>query len=103
MTPELISTTYFINPILLCVYMCIPLFLLGNDSVKSLPIVARQRLRENFTAATCSHAVIEELLDASFSIRSVSYEGKFFPELVALLHKCPQVLVKWVSWTYGAI
>jgi hypothetical protein len=43
MTPEPISAAYFINPISLCVYMCIPLLLLRNDSVKSPPTVARQR------------------------------------------------------------
>jgi hypothetical protein len=38
MAPEPISTTYFINPSHTC--MCIPLSLLGNDSVKTL---TRQR------------------------------------------------------------
>jgi hypothetical protein len=65
MTPD---TSYFIKPISLCVYMCIPLYLLGNGLVK------------NFTAATNTHATIEELLDASYQ-RKV---GLFFPELVRL-------------------
>jgi hypothetical protein len=50
------------------------------------PIVARQRLGKNVTAATNTHETIEELLDVSFSIRSVRYERKvgdqFFPELL---------------------
>jgi hypothetical protein len=49
----------------LCVYVCIP------------PIVARRRLDKNVTAATNTHATIEELLDASFSMLSVSYQGKY--------------------------
>jgi hypothetical protein len=40
------------------------------------PIVARQRLGKNVTAAINTHATIEELLDTSFSMRSVSYQGK---------------------------
>jgi hypothetical protein len=50
------------------------------------PIVARQRLGKNVTAATNTHAKIEELLEASFSMPSVSYQRKvsdyFFPELL---------------------
>jgi hypothetical protein len=60
MAPELISTAYFINP--------------SNQSVS--PIVARQRLGKNVIAATNTHETIEELFDAPFSMRSVSYEGK---------------------------
>jgi hypothetical protein len=56
------------------VYVCAP------------PIVARQRLGKNVTAATNRHATIEELLDASSSMRSMSYQrkvgGLFFPELL---------------------
>jgi hypothetical protein len=36
-------------------------------------MVVRQRLSENVTAVMHTHATIEELLDASFSVRSVSY------------------------------
>jgi hypothetical protein len=43
---------------------------------KNLPIVAKQRLSKNVTAVTNTHAVIEELLDASFSMWSLSYQGK---------------------------
>jgi pyruvate-formate lyase len=40
------------------------------------PIVARQRLCKNVTAATITHATIKELLDASFFVGSVSYQRK---------------------------
>jgi hypothetical protein len=39
-------------------------------------IVARQRLCKNVTAVTNTHTTIEELLDASFSMWPVSYQGK---------------------------
>jgi hypothetical protein len=69
-------------------WLCIPLSLLGNGSVK-IPhivarhrlgknplIVARQRLSKNVIAVTNTHATIEELLDASFSVWPVSYQRK---------------------------
>jgi hypothetical protein len=37
--------------------------------------VARQRLGRNVTAVKNTHAAIEELLDASFSMWLVSYQG----------------------------
>jgi hypothetical protein len=40
------------------------------------PIVPRQWLGRNVTAVTNTHATIEELLDASFSMWPVSYQGK---------------------------
>jgi hypothetical protein len=43
---------------------------LGKNSL----IVARQRLDKKVTAATNTHAATEELLDASFSMRSASYK-----------------------------
>jgi hypothetical protein len=55
----------------------IPLSLLGNGSVKNPPIFAMQRLGRNVTAVTNTHARIEELLDESFSMWPVSYEGKW--------------------------
>jgi hypothetical protein len=57
--PERISAAYFINsfPQAVCVYVY-------------PPIVARQRLGKNVTAARF------ELLAASFSVRSVSYQKK---------------------------
>jgi hypothetical protein len=65
MAPELISTAYFINPSHQSV--CLYVYLL---------IVACQRLGTNVTAVTNTRAAIEELLDASFSMRSVSYQRK---------------------------
>jgi hypothetical protein len=50
------------------------------------PVSARQRLDKNITAATNTQATIEELLDASFSMRSVSFQREvddyFFPEIL---------------------
>jgi hypothetical protein len=43
---------------------------------KNPPIVASQRLGRNVTAVTNAHATIEELLDMSFSMWPVSYQGK---------------------------
>jgi hypothetical protein len=48
----------------LCVCVCVS------------PIAARQRLGRNVTAVMNTHATIEELLDASFSVWPVSYQGK---------------------------
>jgi hypothetical protein len=63
MTPESISTAYFINPShqSVCLYVY-------------SPIVVKQRLGKNVTAATNSQAIIEELLNVSFfyAIRVVS-------------------------------
>jgi hypothetical protein len=56
--PEPISTAYFMNPSHQPVYT---------------PIVARQRLGRSVTAATNTHATIDEFLDASFFMRSMSY------------------------------
>jgi hypothetical protein len=38
------------------------------------PIVDKQRLSEHVPVTTNAHATIEELLDAVFSMRSVSYK-----------------------------
>jgi hypothetical protein len=53
-----------------------PLSLLGNRSVKKSLTVARQRLGRNITAVTNTHATIEELLNASFSVWPMLYQGK---------------------------
>jgi hypothetical protein len=47
-----------------CICMCIPLFLLGKRSVKTLP------------QAKNTLSTIQEFLNASFSMRSVSYQNK---------------------------
>jgi hypothetical protein len=56
MAPESISTAYFIN---LCLYVY-------------PPTTARQCLGKNVTMAMNTHATIVELLDASFSMWSMS-------------------------------
>jgi hypothetical protein len=43
---------------------------------KNPPIVASQRLCRYVTPVTNTHATIEELLDASFSVWPMSYQGK---------------------------
>jgi hypothetical protein len=52
----------------------------------SPPMVARKRPGKNVTAATKTQATVEELLDLSFSMRSVPYQrnvgGHFFLELL---------------------
>jgi hypothetical protein len=52
------------------------------------PAVDRQRLGKNIPAPTNRNAVIKELLDAVFSIRSVSYQRKvgeyFFSEFFVI-------------------
>jgi hypothetical protein len=63
--PEPISTAYFIDPFRESVCLYVYPF-----------IVARQRLGKNITVATNTQATIEELLDAKFSTRFVSYQMK---------------------------
>jgi hypothetical protein len=53
-----------------------PLIVATERLGKNPPIVARQRLDRNVTAVTNTRAAIEELLDASFSMWPVSYQGK---------------------------
>jgi hypothetical protein len=45
-----------------------PLIIAKQRLDKNPPIVTRQRLSRNVTAVTNTHATIEELLDASFSM-----------------------------------
>jgi hypothetical protein len=52
-----------------------PLIVARNGSVKS-PIVAWKRLGRNVTAVKNTHATIEELLDALFSMWPMSYQGR---------------------------
>jgi hypothetical protein len=60
----------------LCVCLCIPPIVARQQLGKNPPIVARQRLGKNVTAVTNTHATIEKLLGASFSVWPVSYQGK---------------------------
>jgi hypothetical protein len=53
----------------LCVCVCVSPPIVAKQRLgKNPPIVARQRLGKNVTAVTNTHATIEELLDASFSM-----------------------------------
>jgi hypothetical protein len=72
----------------LCVCLCIPPFVasqqLGKNPLvvtrqrldKNPLIVARQGLGRNVTAVTNTHVTIKELLDASYLMWPVSYQGK---------------------------
>jgi hypothetical protein len=77
MAHEPISTAYFINPShqSVCLY-------------EYPTLVARQQLGKNVTAAMNTQGTIGELLNTSFSMRSVSYQRKvgdyFFPERLVL-------------------
>jgi hypothetical protein len=65
MAPNPISMAYFINS--------------SHQSVRLYvypPIVARQRLGKNVTAATNTYGTIKKLLDESFSMMSVSCQSK---------------------------
>jgi hypothetical protein len=77
MVPDPISMAYFTNfshrPVRLYVY---PLIVARQRIGKNAPIVTRERLGKNVTVATNTHATIEEMLDASFCVRSVSFQGK---------------------------
>jgi hypothetical protein len=53
-----------------------PLMVAGQRFGKNPLVVARKRLGKNVTAVTNTHATIEELLDASFSMWPVTYQGK---------------------------
>jgi hypothetical protein len=71
-----------------CVCLCIPVIVARQRLDKNYLIVARQRLGKNalivarqwigrhFIAITNTHTTLEELLDASFSMWPVSYQGK---------------------------
>jgi hypothetical protein len=51
--------------------------IIARQRLSKIPlIVARLRLGINVTAVTNTHATIEELLDALFSMWSASYQGK---------------------------
>jgi hypothetical protein len=54
-----------------------PLIVARQRLGKYPPIVAMQRLGRNVTAVTNTHATIEQLLDAPFSMWPVLYQGKY--------------------------
>jgi hypothetical protein len=79
MAPQPITMAYFINPShqFVCLYMH-PLILARKRLGKNPPSVARQWLGKNDIAATNrpTRATTEKLLDAWFSMLSMSYQGK---------------------------
>jgi hypothetical protein len=56
--------------------LCIPLIVARQRLGECPLIVAIQRLGRKVTAVTNTYRTIEELLDASFSMWPVSYQGK---------------------------
>jgi hypothetical protein len=87
--PKPISTAELTNPShqSVCLYMYPPIAArqrLGKNPRivarqrlgKNPPIDTRKRLGRNVTAVTNTHAIIEEMLVASFSMCPVSYQGK---------------------------
>jgi hypothetical protein len=64
MAPNPISLAYYISPSHHSVSVCVS------------PVVAEQRLGKIVTVATDTHMIIEDLLDASFSMWFVSYQRK---------------------------
>jgi hypothetical protein len=60
-------------------FLCVSVYppIVARQRLGKNPLtVARQRLGRNVTAVTNTHATIEELLDASFSMWPLSYQGK---------------------------
>jgi hypothetical protein len=88
MATQLVSTAYFISLAHHFVFLCVFLLsFLGNVSVKFIPPpTARQRFGKHVHAATNAQVITEALLEASFSMLSVSYQRNvgyyFFPELL---------------------
>jgi hypothetical protein len=67
--------TYEITLLSLCV--CVSPPIVARQGLGKNPlIVARQRLGRNVTTVMNTHATIEELLDVSFSMWPMSYQGK---------------------------
>jgi hypothetical protein len=60
---------------LVAVCVCIPSIVARQRLAKNPRIVARQRLGRNVNAVTNTHGTIEKLLNVSFSIWPVSYQG----------------------------
>jgi hypothetical protein len=71
-----IEYAYEITLLCVCVCLCILPIVAWQRLGKNHLIVARQRLGRNVTAVTNTLTTIEKLLDASFSMWPVSYQGK---------------------------
>jgi hypothetical protein len=88
MAPEPVWTACVIN----LAYQCVFFYM----------YVARQGLGKSVTAAANTLIRVEELFDASSSMRYVSYQGKvselFFPELLlGALEHCERIVIKTVN------
>jgi hypothetical protein len=66
-----------------------PLIVARQRFGKNPAIVAMKRLGRSVAVVTNTHATIEELLDASYSMWPLSYQGKlgdqFFPKRLVIL------------------
>jgi hypothetical protein len=61
-----------------CVCVCVSSLIVARQRLGKNPLmVGSQRLGRNVTVVTNTHVTIEELLDASFSMWPVSYQGKY--------------------------
>jgi hypothetical protein len=73
--PHLNGVLHKFLPLVCVSNMCIPLIVSSNGSVNTFP---RQRIR----------AAIEELLDTSFSLRSVSYQRRVYRFVCVSCYRC---------------
>jgi hypothetical protein len=72
-----LSVCLFIPPIIARQLLVKNSLIIARQRLSKKPlIVARQQLGRYVTAVTNTHATIEELLDASFSMWPVPYQGK---------------------------
>lgn len=121
MTPKLTSTVYFINPISVCI--CIPLSLLGNSSLKTLPLqpvyINNRKIIERFNffirAMSCQRKVDEQFFPEllvyfvpfsfflSFSeMNQVGFEYLVLKCLMAtsfLIGFCRKLFYEFITWT----
>jgi hypothetical protein len=59
------------------VFVCVSPIAARERLRKNSPIVSRQRLGKHVSTATNTQEIIGDLLDAPFSMRTVSYQGKY--------------------------
>jgi hypothetical protein len=78
----------------------VSLSLLSNGFVKIQLLLLGKIQYKNVTASTITHATIEELLDMSFYITSVSYEGKYTIESPASHRGGPGSNPGLVMWDF---
>jgi hypothetical protein len=89
-TPEPVSTVYFINLSIPPINLCVCVY---------SPIVTKKRLGNTVTAATSTHAKTEESFDASFSMRSVWYQKNTEISEIAKIRKS-QLTIMCTSLDY---